>query len=220
MIKMCIFDLDGTLLNTLPTISGLGNMALREFGYETIDDEEVKYMIGYGSEKLIKAMLERAGADVDAEFDKVYKFFMKNYNKGVTEGTKPYDGIPELLSELKTAGIKLCIFSNKPDTAARESVKLFFGDMIDITHGARDDVALKPSAEGLELIFDETGIGADECLYIGDTSVDMKTGKNGNCRTVGVLWGFRDRRELEENGADVIVETPDGIFDYIKSINS
>ena len=102
MIKMCIFDLDGTLLNTLPTISGIENMALEEFGYEAIEPEEVKYMIGYGAGNLIRSMLERAGGDLDKEFDKVYKFFMKNYNKGVTEGTKPYDGVPELLSELKT----------------------------------------------------------------------------------------------------------------------
>ncbi len=219
MIKMCIFDLDGTLLNTLPTISGLGNMALNEFGYEAIDPEEVKYMIGYGAKRLIRAMLERAGADTDAEFDKVYKFFMKNYNKGVTDGTKPYDGIPELLSDLKTMGIKICVFSNKPDIAARESVKLFFGDMVDITHGARENVALKPSADGLELIFDETGIRADECLYIGDTGVDMETGKNGHCHTIGVLWGFRNRDELEKSGADFIVENPIEISDYLKSLN-
>jgi len=220
MIKMCIFDLDGTLLNTLPTISGIGNMALEEFGYEAIEPEEVKYMIGYGAGNLIRSMLERAGGDLDKEFDKVYKFFMKNYNKGITEGTKPYDGIPELLSELKTMGIKICVFSNKPDIAARESVKLFFGDMIDITHGAREGVALKPSAEGLEQIFDETGILPEECLYIGDTDVDMETGKNGKCLTIGVLWGFRGRSELEAGGADMIVESPAEIADYVKSLNN
>lgn len=220
MIKACIFDLDGTLLNTLPTISGLGNTALNEFGYESIDMEEVKYMVGYGSKNLIKAMIERAGGNAEKEFDKIYKAFMKAYNKGLTDGTTVYDGISELLSSLKVMGITVCVFSNKPDIAARESVKLFFGDMVDITHGARDEVALKPSSEGLELIFDELGVCADECLYIGDTSVDMQTGKNGGCHTIGVLWGFRDRQELEENGADLIVSTPGEILDFVKGINA
>lgn len=215
MIKACIFDLDGTLLNTLPTISGLGNMALGEFGYEAIDPEEVKYMIGYGSKNLIQAMLERAGGDVDKEFDKVYKAFMKAYNKGVTEGTTPYDGIPELLSELKTRGISVCVFSNKPHIAAVESASLFFGDMIDIIYGAREGVSLKPSSEGLEMIFDELAIDADEALYIGDSEVDMQTGKNAKCFTIGVLWGFRKKDELVDSGADLIVQSPNEILDYV-----
>ncbi|MBQ4629973.1 MAG: HAD family hydrolase [Clostridia bacterium] len=215
MIKACIFDLDGTLLNTLFTISSLANNALEKHGIEAIDPEEVKYMIGDGTKKLIGRMLERRNVDLDESFDDVYKSFMKEYDKGVTDGTRPYDGIPELLAELGTMGIEACVLSNKPDKAARETVKLFFGDLIDVTYGARDDVALKPDPEGLEKLFDEIGFSADECLYIGDTAVDMLTGKNGGCFTIGVTWGFRDKKELEENGADVIVDTPREILKYI-----
>ena len=216
MIKACIFDLDGTLLNTLFTISNFANLALEKYGFDSVDPEEVKYMIGNGAKVLIERMLERVGADVEENIDRVYKYFMKEYNKGVTDGTRPYDGIPELLAELSTMDIVAAVLSNKPDIAACESVKLFFGDLIDITHGAREDVPLKPHPEALEKLLEKIGASADECIYIGDTAVDMLTGKNGGCFTIGVTWGFRDRDELEENGADLIVDSPEEILEYIK----
>ncbi len=216
MIKACIFDLDGTLLNTIPTISYYCNKTLTEFGFETIDPEEYKYLVGNGAKLLVERMIDRVGADKEKFFDKMFKFYNKEYDKNVSYLTKPYDGIPELLTELKTMNIKNCVLSNKPDFAANEAVKTFLGDLIDLTHGGRDGVALKPSTEGLEEILFETGCTPDECIYIGDTSVDMQTGTSAGIYTIGVLWGFRKRDELEEAKADAIVSSPDEILQMVK----
>ncbi|MBR2404083.1 MAG: HAD family hydrolase [Clostridia bacterium] len=205
MIKACIFDLDGTLLDTIPTISHYCNLSLEEFGLGTIEDEEYKYLVGNGAKVLIERALDFVGADKEEYFEKVYKFYTKAYDKDVSYGTKPYDGIPEMLAELKTMGIRTYVLSNKPDFAANEAIKTFLGNLIDATYGGRDGVALKPSTEGVDIVLSENGIKREECLYIGDTSVDMQTGKNALMYTIGVLWGFRKRDELEANGADAIV---------------
>lgn len=216
MIKACIFDLDGTLLDTIPTISYYCNLTLNEFGFESIDPEEYKYLAGNGAKVLVERMIDRVGADREEYFDKMFKFYNKAYDRDVSFNTKPYNGIPELLGELKTMNITTCVLSNKPDFAACEVIKRFLGNLIDITHGGRDGVALKPSTEGIDEILAEIGVSADECLYIGDTSVDMQTGKNAGMYTIGVLWGFRKRDELEEHGADVIISHPSEIAKIAK----
>jgi len=211
MTKACIFDLDGTLLNTLTTISHYVNLTLAEFGYPQISEECCKLLVGDGA----KLLMERSIREVDgnpADFDRMFEFYNKAYNSDTTYLTTPYNGIPELLAELKKRGIKTAILSNKPDFATKDVAKAFFGDMISITRGATDDVALKPSPDGIGILLDELGLEKEECIYVGDTSVDMQTGKNAGIFTVGVLWGFRSRAELEESGADMIISSPDEIL--------
>lgn len=220
MKKLCIFDLDGTLLNTLPTISHYANLALGEYELGSIGQNRFKTLVGNGARVLIERVLDEVGADREEYFDKVYKLYSKEYDKNVSYLTKPYDGIPELLASLKTEGYTIAVLSNKPDSAAVNACRLFFGDLIDIAHGGIDGMELKPSPDGVYNIFEESGFGAEDCLYIGDTGTDMQTGKNAGIYTIGVLWGFRERAELEANGADVIVSSPDEVLKIAKDMNS
>ncbi len=219
MIKLCIFDLDGTLLDTLPTISYYCNHSLEEFDLPQIEQERYKYLAGNGAKVLVERMLDEVGADREKYFDKVYKFYNKEYDKDVNYLTKPFDGVPEMLAGLKTLGIDTAVISNKPDFAAVNVVKNFLGELVDIAHGGREGIPLKPSPEGVFEIMKEAGVTADECLYVGDTGTDMETGKNSGIFSIGVLWGFRKEDELKANGADIIVSHPLEILDYAKKLN-
>ena len=139
-------------------------------------------------------------------------------NKNTTYPTSPFEGIPELLNSMRSMGIKTAVLSNKPDFATKSVVKSFFGENIDVVHGAVDGVKLKPSCEATDIILRELGARKDECLFVGDTAVDMETGKNSELYSVGVLWGFRCRKELEESGADVIVAKPHEILNTIEAL--
>ncbi len=214
MIKACIFDLDGTLLNTLPTIRHYVNLTLSKFEIGSVSEKDVKKMVGNGSKKLIERAILKQGAELD-DFEKIHKFYSDSYDKDVTYLTHTYDGIPELLIELKTSGIKTAVLSNKPDFAAKEAVKTFLGDLVDVVYGGREDVPLKPDPEGVYQIMEELQVTKDECIFIGDSSVDMQTGKNAGIFAIGVDWGFRDEDELVQNGADKIVSEPAEISDYI-----
>lgn len=219
MIKLCIFDLDGTLLDTLPTISYYCNHSLEEFDLPVIEQEKYKYLAGNGAKVLIERMLDEVGADREKYFDKVYKFYNKEYDKDVNYLTKPFDGVPEMLAGLKTLGIGTAVISNKPDFAAVNVCKNFLGELVDIAHGGRDGIPLKPAPDGVFEIMKEANVTADECLYIGDTGTDMETGKNSGIFSIGVLWGFRKEDELLANGADIIVSHPLEILDYARKVN-
>lgn len=218
MKKLCIFDLDGTLLDTLPTICYYCNLTLREFGLPEIPQERYKYLAGNGAKVLIERMIDEVGESKEKYFDKMFKFYNREYDNNVSYLTKPFDGVPDLLAGLKSIGISTAVISNKPDFAAVNVVKQFLGELVDIAHGGRDGVPLKPSPEGVFKIFEEAGVTADECLYVGDTGTDMETGKNSGIFSIGVLWGFRKEDELLKNGADLIVSHPLEILDYAKKI--
>ncbi len=220
MIKACVFDLDGTLLNTIDTITYYGNLALEHYGIEPYNTDDYKYMVGNGARILVERMLEGRGFSGNNEmFDKVFGYYNEKYNNDVEYLTAPYDGICELLENLKKDDIKTAVLSNKPDYAAGEAVKTFLNGYFDVVHGQRDGVEIKPSPDGVFEILNELGITSDEILYIGDTATDMQTGKSANAYTIGVLWGFRLRDELEGANADVIIEHPSEIFDILKKIN-
>ena len=190
MFKAIIFDLDGTLLDTVETIAYYGNKALKKFGFCDIESEKYKYLAGNGAKNLVKGMLETVQEYDEEIFEKVFEYYSKEYNKDTLYKTEVYDGINELLSNAKKAGMKLAVLSNKPHDATVDVLGKFFDEhdnYLILTH-------------------------KKECLYVGDTDVDMKTGKNAGFYTIGVLWGFRDRKELEENGADTIASHPSEIL--------
>lgn len=219
MYKCCVFDLDGTVADTLTTISYYANMSLERFGLKTIDKEKYKKLVGNGYINLIRNMLREIGMDEnDPVFSELAPFYHDEYEKDSTYLTKAYDGILELLSALKEKGIKLAVFSNKPHGAVTEVVEKLFGGMFDIRLGAQEGAPLKPDPKVLFDILESFDAEPSECIYVGDTSTDMKTGKNAGAFTVGVLWGFRDREELEKTGADLIVSHPDEILKYIESV--
>ncbi len=218
MTKICIFDLDGTLLDTIKTIKHYGDLALKEFGIQEIPEDTYKILVGTGIKNLIKGMLEYRGCYTEELFSKVFKVYDDAYNANTFFKTEIYKGIKETLKELKAKGIKVAIVSNKPDFAAKEVVEYFFGkDCFDYVTGQKPNGPLKPDPQEVLNIISTYNLEKGECVYIGDTGTDMKTGKNAGLYTVGVLWGFRKRDELTENGADTIISTPEellGIIDF------
>lgn len=210
--------MDGTTVNTINSIAHFANNALKGAGLSTIDTETYKYLVGKGAKVLVEGMLNHIGAD-KKYFDKVFVQYNTTYDNDFLYLTEPYEGITDLLSYLKEKSIKTTILSNKPhSTALKVSQALFGSELVDICYGAREGIALKPDPEGVFKIIDELGLKKEECLYIGDTSTDMKTGKAAGLYTVGVLWGFRKRDELVENGADVIIDHPSQLIEVINKL--
>lgn len=219
MIKACIFDMDGTTVNSINSIAYFANNALSKAGLPAIDTEEYKILVGNGAKVLVERMIERVGGNKE-HFDAVYPEYNTTYDNDFLYLTEPYEGIIDMLKALKEQGITVAILSNKPhNTALKVSDALFGNDLIDICYGAREGIALKPDPEGVFGILNELNVKNNECLYIGDTATDMKTGKGANLYTVGVLWGFRKRQELEENGADAIISHPSELLDIINNLN-
>lgn len=214
MIKTCIFDLDGTLINSLPAIAHFGNTALSAYGFPIHETEKYKYLVGDGAAVLVHRMLGEY--DTDENYKKVKAEYDRLYESDVLYDTFPYDGIKELLSNLKQNGIKIAVLSNKPHNVTSMVVTKLFGEnTFDICFGQRNNIPKKPAPDGALIICKELGCAKDEVIFIGDTNVDIRTGKNAGFTTIGVLWGFRDENELKEANADYIVSSTDKILDIV-----
>lgn len=214
--KAAIFDLDGTLLDTLETLSYYGNQTLEKFGLRPYPKTEYRYMVGDGAKMLIHRMLSGQNADSEEMFEKAYRDYIDTYNKDKLFKTEIYPGIPALLQGLAEKGIKTAVLSNKPHEATVPILKSFFGeDAFTRMQGAMEGVPLKPDPEAALEIAKSLGAKPSECIYVGDTAVDMETGKRAGFYTVGVLWGFRDEAELLEGGADRIVRVPEEILESL-----
>lgn len=218
-MSLCIFDLDGTLLNTLPTIAHYGNCALVKFGFPEIKEERYKTLVGDGRDVLIHRMLAEFNSGTDENFEKVRAAYDSLYEADYMYLAKPYSHIKEMLGGLKERGVKLAVLSNKPDNVARPIVQSVFGDIFSEIWGKRDDFPTKPDPTAALEICRIMNEDASDTVFIGDTSVDIITGKNAGFYTIGVEWGFRDRKELEDAGADFIAKSAldivDAVFDRI-----
>ena len=220
MIKACLFDLDGTVLDTINTIAFYCNKALEKFGIETIPTERFNYLAGKGAQNLVESMLKERNCFSKELYEEIFPYYMGIYNEDPHYLTKPFDEIPSLLAFLKEKGIKAAVISNKPDFATKNLCeKMFAKDSFEVVRGHVEGVKLKPNTEGADLVMSELGVTKDEILYIGDTDIDMQTGKNLGAHTIGVLWGFRDEDELNANGADELVSQPMEIAHIIERIN-
>lgn len=207
--KLCIFDLDGTLTDTIRAIAHFGNLALAAYDMGPIETDKYKIYVGDGRDKLIHRILDVYGADNEEMFEKVGAVYDANYENDFLYETKPYDGIRELLADLKAKGIKLAVCSNKPDNVVNFVVNHFFGEgYFDAVRGIKNGMPTKPDAGAALDIARAAGVSTEECIFIGDTNVDIFTAKNAGMTSVGVLWGFRTREELVRAGADYIAETP------------
>lgn len=216
MPKLCIFDLDGTVLDTAPSIAHFGNLALQKHGIEPIDEKEYKYFAGDGAKILIKRMLEYRTCYSDALHASVFKLYNELYNADVTCKTVIFDGLKEVLDRLKSEGYRFAIVSNKPDFAAKTVANALYGEgYFDRVVGQKEGSALKPNPGEVFAVMQELGAKAEDCVYVGDTDTDMLTGKNAKLYTIGVLWGFRPREELEAGGADAIATTPEELYKTI-----
>ena len=213
--KCVVFDLDGTLLNTLQTIAYHGNETLKHFGLGEISEERYKILVGNGARVLVERMLKEKNAFGKIDFDEVYKFYIAHYDSDVKIYTKKYSGIEELLKALKNAGYKLALLSNKPNDAVQSTAKEYFGGVFDAVYGAFEDLPKKPDPILLNKIMNELEGDKEKSIYVGDTDCDMQTGKNAGIFTVGALWGFRTEDELLKNGADFIAKQPLDIYSLL-----
>ena len=206
MTRFFLFDLDGTVLDTLGTIAYYANGALVKNGVEPIEKEQYKYLVGRGIANLVRSMLEYRSVYSDELYERVYHDYDTAYNADVAYGTEIYPEMKETLDELRARGCRLAIVSNKPDFAARTVVNATFGEgYFDFVTGQKEGAPFKPDPTVVNAVIDFFGAERAECVYVGDTGGDMKTAKNAGVRAVGVLWGFRDREELLENGADLLL---------------
>lgn len=211
-----IFDLDGTLLDTIADLAEASNNVLREFGFPEHPEKAYNHFVGDGLKTLMMRITpEETTAD---DIDKCCESFMEKYGQCWDKNSKPYKGIPEMIDKLKRRGMKCAVLSNKPHAFTKVFVQRFFApETFDAVYGQREGVPKKPDPSGAIEIMNELSAAPEECIYVGDTSTDMQTGKSGGMLTIGVLWGFRGREELEENNADIIVQTPLEIVEYVVS---
>lgn len=212
MIKTIIFDLDGTLLNTLEDLMISANYALLEFGFPTHSLEDIRKFVGNGVKKLI----ERA-VPIDCPQDVIEKcldVFKEHYSKNMYNHTKPYDSILEILEKLHNKGLKIGVVSNKFDSAVKELCQKYFLNLVDIAIGQSDDVPKKPAPNVVFKAMKELSAEPSSTIYVGDSEVDVQTAKNSDLPCIGVLWGFRDRKDLA--GADYIIDNPCDILKIVE----
>lgn len=206
----CIFDLDGTLLNTLEDLKNSVNYALKQKNYPQRTAEEVRSFVGNGIPMLIKRAVPQ-GTDT-ADFEETLSVFKEHYATHLNDDTKPYDGICEMLEYLKLNGIKAGVVTNKAHFAANELIHSFFGDLITVTVGQKDGVPTKPDPAELSSAMSALDADKAKTLFIGDSDVDVFTAHNGGVKCIGVTWGFRDKENLISAGADFIADTPQEII--------
>ena len=216
--KAVIFDLDGTLLDTLADIAAAANAVLQRRGFPAHDVELYRYFVGDGLEVLMQRILP---ADATASLvQECCADFADIYRNCWDKTSGPYPGITTMLSELHRNGLQLAVLSNKPHAFTTIYIDRFFPETeFAMVLGQRAGVPKKPDPAGAIEIAASLAVAPAECVYVGDTSVDMQTGNRAGMSTVGVLWGFRDLAELQENNAGRIVTTPQEIVDYVLSFS-
>jgi len=218
MKKLLIFDLDGTLLNTIDDLAVSANYALRRSGYPEHPIEAYRFFVGNGITRLIERALPEE-ARQESTVLKLREIFVAYYQQHKTDFTRPYPGIPELLEYLHRQQIRMAVASNKYQQGTEELIHHFFGQSyFSIVLGQRENIPVKPDPTIVEEILNGTGItDRSRVLYIGDSGTDMQTARNSGITSVGVSWGFRSRQELEENGACHIVDRPEKIIPLLLS---
>lgn len=213
MKKAIIFDLDGTLLNTLGDLRNAANEALRVRGLPLRSAEEVRCFIGNGVRNLMRRCLPEGTAE--EEIDAALADFKRYYSAHLRDSTVPYDGIPELLCELRGRGIKVGVLSNKLDSATQTLIRHYFPGQTDAVLGEQSGIPRKPDPTSCRMILRQLGVQPEEVLYVGDSGVDMQTARNAGLTAVGVTWGFRSRTVLLENGAHALVDCPAQILQLL-----
>ena len=204
--KLALFDMDGTVLDTLQDLADSTNAVLARHGYPTHGIEAVRQFVGNGAKRLIENAVP-VGTDA-ATIDTVLGDFKKYYGEHSADATKPYDGVLEMLQRLRAAGVKTAVVSNKPDFAVRSLSARYFGELFDISIGDREGVRKKPAPDSVFEVMRQLGCTPEESVYIGDSDVDVQTAKNAGIDGIFVDWGFRSAALLRESGAEIIVTHP------------
>lgn len=216
MYKACIFDLDGTLTDTLESLTYSVNETLKELGLSGITSEKCKAFVGNGARCLIERALNVSGIEDTLMIERAMEIYGRIFGENCTYHVKPYEGITEMLQELKDKGIQLAVLSNKPHDQTVDVVKSMFGDTVFVSvQGQCDELAKKPDPAGVYKLLQMMRVLPQECLYVGDSEVDVATGEAAGLVTVGVNWGFRSRELLEAAGAKHTIDRPDELLQFI-----
>ena len=214
--KACIFDLDGTLTNTLESMTYSVNLTLEEMGLSKITKDQCRLFVGNGARVLIEKSLKAAGDTDASRIEEGMEIYGRIFDRNCTYHVTPYEGIPEMLKALKDKGIQLAVLSNKPDRQTVKVVKAIFGEeLFDYAQGQKEGIRRKPEPDGVWYLMEQMHVSKEECLYIGDSEVDAATGRNAGLKTIGVLWGFRDRKTLETAGVDDLIDRPDELLQFV-----
>ena len=215
-MKACIFDLDGTLTNTLESMTYSVNLTLEEMGLSKITKDQCRLFVGNGARVLMEKSLKAAGDTDASRIEEGMEIYGRIFDQNCTYHVTPYEGIPEILKALKDKGIHLAVLSNKPDRQTVKVVKAIFGEeLFDYAQGQKEGIRRKPEPDGVWYLMEQMHVSKEECLYIGDSEVDAATGRNAGLKTIGVLWGFRDRKTLETAGADDLIDRPDELLQFV-----
>lgn len=215
-MKACIFDLDGTLTNTLESMTYSVNLTLEEMGLSKITKDQCRLFVGNGARVLMEKSLKAAGDTDASRIEEGMEIYGRIFDRNCTYHVTPYKGIPEMLKALKDKGIQMAVLSNKPDRQTVKVVKAIFGEeLFDYAQGQKEGIRRKPEPDGVWYLMEQMHVSKEECLYIGDSEVDAATGRNAGLKTIGVLWGFRDRKTLETAGADDLIDRPDELLQFV-----
>ena len=208
MYSIYIFDLDGTLLDTLGDLAAATNYALRQHGMPEHSIDDVRRFVGNGVRKLMERAIPNGAHNPD--FEVTFATFRQYYMQHSLDTTQPYEGIPETLAALKAKGCRLAVVSNKMMAATQELCQHFFPDTIEVAIGENEAAGIrkKPAPDTVYAALDALGVGKGNAVYVGDSDVDIQTAANAGLPCISVLWGFRDKAFLTENGAKTFISTP------------
>ena len=216
MKKLAIFDLDGTLFDTTLAMQLCGNYALEKLGLPIFPAKAYAGFSGGGIEGYVFAILDAAGDVEHKHFDEFWRLYCEKNLEVGTSPNVPFEGIVPMLQKLKERGVMLAVLSNKDHESCVRIVEEIFGKgMFDVIRGNSDALPPKPHPAGMEAVLRETGMSLEDCLYIGDTEVDMETGKNAGVFTVAVLWGYRSKETLSAFSPEAMISTPDELLQLI-----
>ncbi len=212
-INTIIFDMDGTVLNTLDDLTVSVNYVLRKFGFPERTLEDYRRFFGNG----IRQALELAVPEGTPEsvIDEMLPVFKEHYDEHCLDKTSPYEGIPELMRELKHRGYKMAIVSNKIDSAVKELNEKFFSEYVEVAIGEKEGIKRKPAPDTVILALKELGSTKEEAVYIGDSEVDFQTAVNSELPCISVLWGFRDKDYLMDIGATIFADKPSDVLEML-----
>lgn len=208
-IDTVIFDLDGTLLNTLEDLTDSVNFALKTCNMPQRTIEEVRCFVGNGVRNLMLRAVPQG--EENPRFEEAFSLFKKYYGEHCNDKTRPYDGVRKLMETLKEQGYALGIVSNKIDSAVKELNHRYFADLVEVAIGEREGVLRKPAPDTVLTALEELGKKKENAIYVGDSEVDVATARNVGMPCISVLWGFRDKEFLKEQGADVFAQCPEDV---------
>ena len=216
-MRGCIFDLDGTLTNTLESLTYSVNLTLKEMELPSITTDQCRRFVGDGARKLIERTLEACGDRSLSRLDEGMGIYGRIFHDNCTYHVTPYDGVMEMLADLKSMGMRLAVLSNKPHGQAVDVVRQIFGDgVFDFVQGQSEELPRKSDPAGVLYLLDKMGIKKEECVYVGDSEVDVATAKAAGVTGLAATWGFRSRQVLEEAGAGVLIDHPGELVDFLR----